>query len=153
MIGRALCCFPDRRRRFRPNSCPDRRRRRSLFAGWFRDGSAPSPDIEIVGTLRNGQEAVDRIEEIDPDIVLSTSRCRSSTACRRCRCSCKRSATSSSSWRRRSPAPNSEVSLKAISLGAVDCIPKPESGRDSVATNTYRQGLIDRVRRFGAEQA
>jgi two-component system chemotaxis response regulator CheB len=34
----------------------------------------------------------------------------------------------------------------------VDCIPKPQSGRDSVSTNTYRQGLIDRIRRFGAQR-
>src|SRR3970040_2087332 len=49
-------------------------------------------------------------------------------------------------------SPNSEVSLKAISLGAVDCSPKPASGRDSVATSTYKQRLIARIRRFGAQR-
>jgi two-component system chemotaxis response regulator CheB len=44
------------------------------------------------------------------------------------------------------------VSLKALSLGALDCIPKPHSGRDSVATDTYKQGLLDRIRRFTAQQ-
>lgn len=121
---------------------------RGLVSRWL----GAEPDIEIVGTLRNGQEAVDRIEEIDPDIVLLDVEMPVLDGMSALPLLLKKKRDLIVIMASTLTSPNSEVSLKAISLGAVDCIPKPESGRDSVATNTYRQGLIDRVRRFGAQR-
>jgi two-component system chemotaxis response regulator CheB len=121
---------------------------RGLVSRWLN----AEPDIEVIGTLRNGRDAVDQIEKFDPDIVLLDVEMPVLDGL---------SALPLLLEKRRDlvvimastlTSPNSEVSLKALSLGAVDCIPKPDSGRDSVATNTYKQGLVDRIRRFGAQR-
>ena len=121
---------------------------RGLVSRWLN----AEPDISVVASLRNGQEAIDQIERIDPDIVLldvempvldGLSALPQLLAKKRDLVVIMASGLT---------RPNSEVSLKALSLGAVDCIPKPTTGRDTVATSTFRQGLIDRVRRFGAQR-
>jgi two-component system chemotaxis response regulator CheB len=121
---------------------------RGLVSRWLNSES----DVAVVATLRNGQEAVDRIEEIDPDVVLLDVEMPVLDGLSTLPLLLEKKRDLIVIMASTLTSPNSEVSLKAISLGAVDCIPKPESGRDSVATNTYRQGLIDRVRRFGAQR-
>jgi two-component system chemotaxis response regulator CheB len=121
---------------------------RGLVSRWLN----AEPDIEVVGALRNGQDAVDRIEAIDPDIVLLDVEMPVLDGLSALPLLLEKKRDLVVIMASTLTSPNSEVSLKAISLGAVDCIPKPDSGRDSVATNTYKQGLIDRVRRFGAQR-
>jgi two-component system chemotaxis response regulator CheB len=110
------------------------------------------PDIEVVGALRNGREAVDKITEIDPDIVLLDVEMPELDGLSALPLLLEKKRDLVVIMASTLTSPNSEVSLKALSLGAVDCIPKPAGGRDSVAADTYQQGLIDRIRRFGAQQ-
>ena len=121
---------------------------RGLVSRWLN----AEPDIEVVGALRNGRDAVDQIEAIDPDIVLLDVEMPVLDGLSALPLLLEKKRDLIVIMASTLTSPNSEVSLKAISLGAVDCIPKPTSGRDSVATNTYKQGLIDRVRRFGAQR-
>jgi two-component system chemotaxis response regulator CheB len=121
---------------------------RGLVSRWLN----AEPDIEVVAALRNGRDAVDHIEQIDPDIVLLDVEMPVLDGLAALPLLLEKKRDLVVIMASTLTSPNSEVSLKAISLGAVDCIPKPESGRDSVATNTYKQGLIDRVRRFGAQR-
>ena len=44
---------------------------------------------------------------------------------------------------------NAEISLKALSLGATDYIPKPTSSRDVAGSNSFRRELIEKVRQLG----
>jgi two-component system, chemotaxis family, protein-glutamate methylesterase/glutaminase len=46
---------------------------------------------------------------------------------------------------------NAEVSFKALSLGASDYIPKPESTREPAAAETFRHDLIQKIRHLGAK--
>jgi two-component system chemotaxis response regulator CheB len=121
---------------------------RGLVSRWLN----AEPDIEVVGALRNGRDAVDQIEEIDPDIVLLDVEMPVLDGLSALPLLLEKKRDLIVIMASTLTSPNSEVSLKAISLGAVDCIPKPAKGRDSVSSNTYRQGLIDRVRRFGAQR-
>jgi two-component system chemotaxis response regulator CheB len=121
---------------------------RGLASRWLN----AEPDIEVVGALRNGRDAVEQIDKFDPDIVLLDVEMPVLDGMAALPLLLKQKRDLVVIMASSLTRPNSEVSLKAISLGAVDCIPKPASGRDSVATNTYRQGLIDRVRRFGAQR-
>jgi len=41
---------------------------------------------------------------------------------------------------------NAEISFKALSLGASDYIPKPESTREATAAETFRHDLIQKIR-------
>jgi two-component system chemotaxis response regulator CheB len=121
---------------------------RGLVSRWLN----AEPDIAVVASARNGREAIEQIERVDPDVVLldvempvldGLSALPQLIAKKRDLAVIMASTLTS---------PNTEVSLKALSLGALDCVPKPKTGVDSVATSTYRHGLIDRVRRFGAQR-
>jgi two-component system chemotaxis response regulator CheB len=46
---------------------------------------------------------------------------------------------------------NAEISFKALSLGAADYIPKPESTREATAAETFRHDLIQKIRHLGAK--
>ena len=45
---------------------------------------------------------------------------------------------------------NAEISFKALSLGAADYIPKPESTREAAAAETFHHDLIQKIRHLGA---
>src|SRR6478672_774763 len=46
---------------------------------------------------------------------------------------------------------NAEISFKALSLGAADYIPKPESTREATAAETFHHDLIQKIRHLGAK--
>src|SRR5262249_30992247 len=46
---------------------------------------------------------------------------------------------------------NAEISFKALSLGASDYIPKPESTRESAAAEIFHHDLIQKIRHLGAK--
>jgi len=119
---------------------------RGLIQRWL----SAEPDIEVVGVLRNGRDAIDRVEEIDPDIVLLDVEMPVLDGLSALPLLLKKKRDLVVIMASTLTSPNSEVSLKAISAGAVDCIPKPSGG--SVASSTYRQGLIERIRRFAAQR-
>src|SRR3954468_13631654 len=50
------------------------------------------------------------------------------------------------------PARNAEVSLKALSLGAADYIPKPQTNREVTTSATFRRDLIEKVRQLGGRR-
>ena len=119
---------------------------RGLVQRWL----SAEPGIEVVGALRNGKEAVEQIETIDPDIVLLDVEMPVLDGLSALPLLLKKKRDLIVIMASTLTSPNAEVSLKAISLGAVDCIPKPSGG--SVASATYRVGLIERIRRFGAQR-
>lgn len=121
---------------------------RGLVSRWLN----AEPDIEVVGTLRNGREAVDQIENLDPDVVLLDVEMPVLDGMAALPLLLEKKRDLVVIMASTLTAPQSEPSLKALSLGAVDCIPKPQSRHDSVATDTYRQALIDRIRRFAAQR-
>jgi two-component system chemotaxis response regulator CheB len=47
---------------------------------------------------------------------------------------------------------NAEVSLRALSLGAADYIPKPESNREIANSTSFRRDLIEKIRALGARR-
>src|SRR5262249_8792 len=47
---------------------------------------------------------------------------------------------------------NAEISLRALSLGAADYIPKPESNREFTTSQSFQRELIDKIRALGARR-
>ena len=47
---------------------------------------------------------------------------------------------------------NAEISLRALSLGAADYIPKPETTRDLTTSSSFRRELIDKIRALGTRR-
>src|SRR5664279_2315504 len=120
---------------------------RGLFARWVET----EPDLEMVASLRSGRDAVAQIERADPDVVLLDIEMPDldGIAALPLLLAKKRDLVviMASTLTRR----NAEISFKALSLGASDYIPKPESTRDASAADHFHHDLIQRIRSFGAK--
>ncbi len=99
---------------------------RGLISRWI--GS--EPDMEVAASLRTGLDAVNQIERIDPDIaVLDIEMPELDGISALPKLLAKKRnlvVIMASTLTRR----NAEISFKALSLGAADYIPKPESTRE-----------------------
>ncbi|HEY6860897.1 MAG TPA: chemotaxis response regulator protein-glutamate methylesterase [Pseudolabrys sp.] len=118
---------------------------RGLFARWVES----EPDLDVVATLRTGREAVNKLERVNPDVVVLDVDMPDldGIAALPLLLEKKRDLVviMASTLTRR----NAEISLRALSLGAADYIPKPASNREVSATTAFRRDLIEKIRQLG----
>jgi two-component system chemotaxis response regulator CheB len=118
---------------------------RGLFARWVE----AEPDLEVVATLRTGRDAVNQLERVDPDVVVLDVDMPEldGIAALPLLLQKKRDLVviMASTLTRR----NAEISLRALSLGAADYIPKPGSNREVSASTAFRRDLIEKIRQLG----
>ena len=118
---------------------------RGLFARWVE----AEPDLEVVATLRTGRDAVNQLERVDPDVVVLDVDMPEldGIAALPLLLVKKRDLVviMASTLTRR----NAEISLRALSLGAADYIPKPGSNREVSASTAFRRDLIEKIRQLG----
>src|SRR6201996_8485490 len=109
------------------------------------------PDMIVAASLRTGLDAVNQIERINPDVAVldiempdldGISALPQLLAKKR-----NLIVIMASTLTRR----NAEISFKALSLGAADYIPKPESTREATAAETFRHDLLQKIRHLGAK--
>ncbi|WGD50824.1 chemotaxis response regulator protein-glutamate methylesterase [Bradyrhizobium sp. CB1650] len=119
---------------------------RGLISRWI----GAEHDMEVAASLRTGLEAVNQIERINPDVAVldiempdldGLSALPKLLAKKR-----DLVIIMASTLTRR----NAEISFKALSLGAADYIPKPESTRDASAADIFHHDLIQKIRHLGA---
>jgi two-component system chemotaxis response regulator CheB len=121
---------------------------RGLVSRWL----DAEPGIEVVASLRNGREAVDQFERHRPDLVLLDIEMPvldGLTALPLLLAKDRDLIVVMASTLTRHHA---EASLKALSLGAADYIPKPESNRGDTASADFRRDLVDKVRNLGTRR-
>ena len=119
---------------------------RSLLARWV----DAEPDMAVVASLRTGREAVTQIERnATPTWSCSTSTCRSSTASRRCRCCCKKSAISSSSWCRRSRAAAPKSACARWRSAPRTTSRSRRRAREATTSVEFHRELIEKIRTLG----
>lgn len=120
---------------------------RGLIARWVE----AEPDMVVAASLRTGLDAVNQIERVNPDVAVldiempeldGISALPQLLAKKR-----NLIIIMASTLTRR----NAEISFKALSLGASDYIPKPESTREPAAAETFRHDLIQKIRHLGAK--
>jgi two-component system, chemotaxis family, protein-glutamate methylesterase/glutaminase len=120
---------------------------RGLISRWI--GS--EPDMVVAGSLRTGLDAVNQIERIDPDVAVLDIEMPEldGISALPLLLAKKRNLIiiMASTLTRR----NAEISFKALSLGASDYIPKPESTREQSAAETFHHDLIQKIRSLGAK--
>jgi two-component system chemotaxis response regulator CheB len=118
---------------------------RGLIARWLDQ----EPDMHVVASLRTGREAVEQLERANPDVVVLDIEMPEldGISALPLLLAKKRDLVvlMSSTLTRR----NAEISLKALSLGAADYIPKPETSREVTTSATFRHDLIERIRTLG----
>src|SRR6201994_4332905 len=120
---------------------------RGLISRWI----GAEHDMEVAASLRTGLEAVNQIERINPDVAVldiempeldGISALPQLLAKKR-----NLIIIMASPLTRR----NREISFKALSLGAADYIPKPETTREPSAADIFHHDLIQKIRTFGAK--
>src|SRR6266576_2024042 len=120
---------------------------RGMISRWL--GS--EPDMVVAASLRTGLDAVNQIERVNPDVAVLDIEMPDldGISALPLLLAKKRNLIiiMASTLTRR----NAEVSLKALSLGAADYIPKPESTREPAAAETFRHDLIQKIRHLGAK--
>jgi two-component system chemotaxis response regulator CheB len=120
---------------------------RGMISRWL--GS--EPDIVVAASLRTGLEAVNQVERINPDIAVLDIEMPDldGISALPLLLAKKRNliVIMASTLTRR----NAEISFKALSLGASDYIPKPESTREAAAAETFRHDLVQKIRHLGAK--
>src|ERR1700733_14871369 len=120
---------------------------RGMISRWV----AAEPDMTVAASLRTGLDAVNQIERIDPDVAVLDIEMPDldGISALPLLLGKKRNLIiiMASTLTRR----NAEISFKALSLGASDYIPKPESTREAGAAETFRHDLIQKIRHLGAK--
>ncbi|MEY9882848.1 chemotaxis response regulator protein-glutamate methylesterase [Bradyrhizobium sp. USDA 329] len=119
---------------------------RGLISRWI----GAEHDMEVAASLRTGLEAVNQIERINPDVaVLDIEMPELDGLSALPQLLAKKRdlvIIMASTLTRR----NAEISFKALSLGAADYIPKPESTREASAADIFHHDLIQKIRHLGA---
>jgi two-component system, chemotaxis family, protein-glutamate methylesterase/glutaminase len=119
---------------------------RGMISRWI----GAEPDMEVSASLRTGLDAVNQIERIKPDVaVLDIEMPELDGISALPQLLAKKRdlvIIMASTLTRR----NAEISFKALSLGAADYIPKPESTREAGAAETFHHDLIQKIRHLGA---
>jgi two-component system chemotaxis response regulator CheB len=121
---------------------------RGLVSRWIQE----EPGMEVVASLRTGREAVDQLERADPDVVILDVEMPvlDGISALPLLLEKKRDLVviMASTLTRR----NAEVSMKALSLGAADYIPKPETNREVTTSSSFRRDLMEKIRHLGARR-
>ena len=120
---------------------------RGMISRWI----GAEPDMEVAASLRTGLDAVNQIERVNPDVaVLDIEMPELDGISALPQLLAKKRdliIIMASTLTRR----NAEISFKALSLGASDYIPKPESTREASAAETFHHDLIQKIRHLGAK--
>src|SRR5262245_49831181 len=96
---------------------------RSLVARWVTE----APDLEIVAALRNGREAINEIERVNPDVVVLDIDMPELDGISTLPLLLEKKRDLVIIMASTLTRHNAEITLKALSLGAADYIPKPEN--------------------------
>ncbi len=121
---------------------------RGLLARWIEaeDG------LQIVGSMRSGREAIEQLERTNPDVVILDIDMPDTDGITALpRLLEKRRdlvVIMASTLTRR----NAEISLRALSLGAADYIPKPQTTREITISTSFRRELIDKIKALASHR-
>ena len=120
---------------------------RGLISRWIE----AEPDMVVAASLRTGLDAVNQLERVNPDVAVLDIEMPDldGISALPLLLAKKRNLIiiMASTLTRR----NAEISFKALSLGASDYIPKPESTREPSAAEIFRHDLIQKIRSLGAK--
>jgi two-component system chemotaxis response regulator CheB len=121
----------------------------AVARGFIRRWLEIEPGIAIVASLRTGREALDYLDRADPDVVVLDVEMPDMDGITALplllRKKPRLAVIMASTLTRR----NAEVTLRALSLGALDCIQKPEA-QGAVTSESYRYALVAKIRELGA---
>jgi len=122
---------------------------RGMIGRWLTEAGG----FEIAATASNGRMAVDAAQRAKPDIILLDIEMPEIDGLAALPLILKAHPSSKVIVISTLTQRNAEISLKCLSLGAVDYLAKPESARAAGAANDFRRDLVDKLRALGEKRA
>jgi two-component system chemotaxis response regulator CheB len=121
----------------------------AVARGFIRRWLEVEPAIEIVASLRTGREAIDYLDRANPDIVVLDVEMPDMDGITALPLLLNKkpglSVIMASTLTRR----NAEITLRALSLGALDCFQKPDA-QGVITSENYRHALVAKIRELGS---
>jgi two-component system, chemotaxis family, protein-glutamate methylesterase/glutaminase len=118
---------------------------RGLVSKWLQEAG-----FDVVGTAANGRAAVDALDRADPDILLLDIEMPELDGLAALPLLLAKRPTLQIVMMSTLTQRNADISLKCLSLGAVDYLPKPDSNRSVTVSVDFRQDLVAKMRGLGA---
>jgi two-component system, chemotaxis family, protein-glutamate methylesterase/glutaminase len=121
---------------------------RGLLTRWVE----AEPGLQVVGSMRSGREAIEQLDRANPDVVILDVDMPDTDGITALPLLLEKKrdlvVIMASTLTRR----NAEISLRALSLGAADYIPKPQTTREITTSTSFRRELIDKIKALGSRQ-
>ncbi len=121
---------------------------RGLVARWIAEAG-----FDVVATASNGRIAVESMARHDPDVILLDIDMPELDGTQALPLLLAKSPGVQVVMMSTLTTRNADISLRCLSLGAVDYLAKPESNRGVTTSDAFRTELIERVRLFGSARA
>jgi two-component system chemotaxis response regulator CheB len=118
---------------------------RSLMSRWISE----QPGLALVAALRSGREAVDQFEQHDPDVVVLDVEMPHLDGISTLPLLLEKKRDLVVIMASALTRDNAEVTIKALSLGAADYIPKPEAEGGVITSVSFQTDLIAKIRALG----
>ncbi|MGL5138124.1 MAG: chemotaxis-specific protein-glutamate methyltransferase CheB [Beijerinckiaceae bacterium] len=118
---------------------------RGLLARWMTEAGG----IEIASTHRTGAEAVAAIEHIRPDVVLLDIEMPDMDGITALPLLLKKWPRAVVIIASTLTTRNADISLRCLSLGAIDYVAKPSTNRDVTFSTDFRRNIIDKIKTLG----
>lgn len=119
---------------------------RGMISRWIEAES----DLTVAASIRTGLDAVNQVVRVNPDVVVLDIEMPDMDGISALPLLLEKKPNliiiMASTLTRR----NAEISFKALSLGASDYIPKPESTREISAADIFKRDLLEKIRHLGA---
>ena len=121
----------------------------AVARGFIRRWLEVEPGIAIVASVRTGREALNYFDRVAPDVVVLDVEMPDMDGITALPLLLQKkpglAVIMASTLTRR----NGEVTLRALSLGALDCIQKPDA-QGTITNDNYRHALVAKIRELGA---
>jgi two-component system, chemotaxis family, protein-glutamate methylesterase/glutaminase len=118
---------------------------RGLLTRWFEEAGG----IEVTSTHRSGAEAVAAIERTRPDVVILDIEMPDMDGITALPLLLKKAPGTVVIVASTLTTRNAEISLRCLSLGALDYIGKPSTNRDVTFSTDFRREVLEKVRVLG----
>lgn len=118
---------------------------RSLLSRWIDE----APGLKLVAAVRNGREAIERLDHARPDVVVLDVEMPELDGISTLPKLLERRRDLSVIMASALTRDHAEVTLKALSLGAADYIPKPAAEGGVMTSVTFQRELIEKIRALG----
>ncbi len=115
---------------------------RGLLTRWL----GADPAIEIVGSAANGQAALNSLDRIDPEIIVLDIEMPVMDGLTALPQILKAKPDVQVLMSSTLTAKNAKESLRAMSLGAADYVPKPTTNRDVIASKSFQTEIIEKIK-------